>query len=376
MAGSKPWYLDFSAWRIRRSELETVKLLLPQTADLAPVFWEIRGFCKALGFRGRTWILCNWWRKSEEQHANHALVSLGLGVEEHIRLSKKQLEGRHASLEAIARAPLEMQVSSKALLVLLARWSSIGSSDRRIAAQAMLHDVLSLVLATRAGTIRQALGPPRGAMHVQCGRPAARGGEHCKHITDLVKKKGDVRHYTVAAMQWAMQADLLVELFESYEKCAQARLWLENIIGIIASALGEELLSGRVGKQSPEHLSHLRGGKRSLRLDPEYRRLAVVDVVQAKRFRNAQGMARAGNIPLAETTARMLSTSYGADMVWSTYKELHTAKHLHIASDGTTIDGEETLTFAWWTPQQSHAGWLVPQVHMQPARSMTAHVSL
>jgi hypothetical protein len=35
--------------------------------------------------------------------------------------------------------------------------------------------------------------------------------------------------------------------------------------------------------------------------------------------------------------------------------------HLHICSDGTTIDGQDTLTFAWWVALLAMAGWLVPQ---------------
>eukprot|EP00972_Heterocapsa_arctica_P039109 5759009-Heterocapsa_arctica.AAC.1 len=69
MSGEAPWYLDFAKWRIRRSIVGAVKLLMydqPFRLDGPKVFWEIREFAGGLQFAGKGWALHRWFRKGGE----------------------------------------------------------------------------------------------------------------------------------------------------------------------------------------------------------------------------------------------------------------------------------------------------------------------
>lgn len=134
------------------------------------------------------------------------------------------------------------------------------------------------------------------------------------------------------------------------------------MLNIVATSFDDEIRAGAVGTASPQGLQQLQGRARALRIDPELRRVASVDFVQGNAFRSAPAAARGGGVCVNISTARKLPFSHMADYFWSTFRYVHDSPQLCVSMDSTTIDGEDTMTLAWWSPLTSTGGWLVPQV--------------
>lgn len=93
MAEGEPWYIDWRQWRLRRSGLEGSKLIFfPSMLECggSVVCWELRPFAHALGFVGKGWRLCTWWRRYEEAVVRDLFSQVGLQPAD-IKLSKKSL---------------------------------------------------------------------------------------------------------------------------------------------------------------------------------------------------------------------------------------------------------------------------------------------
>lgn len=372
MAEAEAWYLDFRTWRIRRSPLEGAKLVLrvaDSQRDLPGVWWELRSFARALGFTGRTWQLCAWWRRYEEKQVQELFEQVGIGAGE-VRLSKRALEHRRADAapdDVAAGGDQEMTVTTRALLLLLGRWatSSAGVLAKKANATAMLHDVISFVAALSAAQYRAQLEVPAAAIGHECSRAATIAGEPCRHCGDIYKQVGHPSHFAVAATQWSAQVDLVIGLMRMQSQCVACQIWLKVVVNVISTNLDAILLGHQVGQATPEGIPQPRGLKRALRIDPEIRRVACRTAVAEGRFRNPQAMSRSGAIDLPESTAGKLNLGYAADYHWSCFAALRTQRFVHISLDATTVGGEETMAIAFWAAASGKAGWLIPQVGLR-----------
>lgn len=363
-------YLDFEKWRVRRSSLTTVKMheySEPFRVGGPTLFVEFRTFARGLGYTGGKWTLHRWWRRSEESAVMQMLESIGLDSLDVRRSSKSEqarAHGEAATPSEVASPPLEFEASFEALIVMLCRWASTGLHEKRANAEAMLFDLVSFVMGLEIADIKGMMDPPSAreapACEAEaCGGPAPAQCRHCARVISIV---GVPSHLAVAAGLWQVAVSLLIELARQQAACPRLHMWYSKVVRAIGSALADKVIGGDVGCEDPSGLRVPRGRKRALRIDPEVRKVAVVDVVSQKRARNSSWAARSGIVPVSPSTARKMPLSYMADYFWTSYRITHKLVQVYISMDASGFAGEDTMCLAWWAHGKGIGGWLLPQV--------------
>ena len=253
--------------------------------------------------------------------------------------------------------------STHAVVVLLCRWSLTGNKDRRVHARGMLHDIVSMVLWQDAHASAELLQMPHRPEGAPCTRPSGDTRYTCRHCAEIFMQVGRASGFDTAASQWHFQTTLLITLWAAIGTCCIIDIWFSRALHAICNAMYLAIASASVGQDTPEHIPQPGGASERLRLDPGLRRLACKTGVAKGRFRSAPGMARAGNIDVPPATARNMSAAFAADYYWTSFKVMQNWNQISLALDGSTVSGEDTVTFAAWQWEEQKCVWLVPQAH-------------
>lgn len=230
-----------------------------------------------------------------------------------------------------------------ALLVVVVATSH--ARDRRERADALLRGWLAKCLSLSDSNPQRILGLLKGCASLCAMEPDCRG--LCCHLAFVVPDGG-----VADDTRWRFMVSVLVHLYGISKDCPAAVAAQSQICQAIAEQIDARVENLDV-ESSALKVDHLRGSKRKLRVDDDYKREVSTVIVAAKRVHSGAQYLRATD-EFPESSARRWESSYVLQYRAATIKMCEGCDLIWIASDASRVGqpAEETLVTMLWDSRQ------------------------
>lgn len=321
------------------------------------ILWELRRVAHSLGWMEK---LCKSVKRQRAAWST-ALEVFGLSYEQHIVESQKAATARGvASLPAPSaddsECMVEYAVSTAGLAVILLHTcvSRHAKKDREVALHVFAMWFSMVISGARAKEL--ASHDISADLQDQC-QSKPHGHDSCSHIRSWSKA-------CAGAGESPPQMLLVKTLVRAYTLsaggCPALQGWLRQRLAVICEEFSG-CMDG-VGESDPLKAMHLRGAKRRLRVDKDFKEAVVSTVIRCKRSRTSAAWLRAqgefhDNLAAAWTEKSLCETLSASRFAFSQ------GQVFSIAGDCSRVGkpAEETYLAAAYCVDTKLAVWLIPQ---------------
>lgn len=325
------------------------------------VFWEPRTVVGALQLPGYLRQLNKWLERRLASTEMTVFLYGFLGCDPlDFRSSLRAAQCRSVAPGRLKWLRSETMMSTSMFLGFLVRLPQVLRKENKEMAASLLSQVVNAWLPANL----QASPFLADDLCGVCPARAGALGSPCMHCDRLVRlylsREGSIDASAVVA---------ILQSLASSRQCPAMGAWLKRIIHTIARIVDAKVRTKQfqgsvLGTPSPS------GKVRKRRLDAELKH-ECLDSVAKNKYKNSSSAARSGKLQMSRRTARRCEGLLMRQYLCSGYARLSGAQGLHIAFDGATFGGEQTVLFPVWSHEAGVGFWAPPQ-----ARHRCPHVSL
>ena len=181
----------------------------------------------------------------------------------------------------------------------------------------------------------------------------------CQHLESLLKTICRTNE-----LQWFDVRECLLHVFQCHRACDMLKVFGEMVFGLVAGFIDDNIVMSS-GHGSLTALGSLHRGQKRARNIGKVLKEHIVEKAQSKRFRSSAAVVRGSGSGSSERSGRDVDDDRMRLYFWSVAAAAQGHVRVSVATDASSLGGEDTSFYAAWLPRTNMNMWFIPRVPLQ-----------